>query len=132
MPVVRSPKSGHRVTMTNYHLRDPALSLKAKGLLSQMLSLPPSWEYSLAGLAVINREGKYAIRTAIHELEKAGYLIRIQHMDNSGRFLHNEYQIYESPELMAPSCSFRAAEDHTEITRDIYRDTQEEDYNVWL
>lgn len=62
--------------MSNYHLRDKNLSLKAKGLLSQMLSLPEDWDYTLKGLALINREKIDAIREAVRELEQAGYACR--------------------------------------------------------
>ena len=81
--------------MSNYHLRDKRLSLKAKGLLSQMLSLPEDWDYTLAGLCYINRESKDAIRTAIRELEQAGYIRRRQTTDRGGKFAGNEYTIYE-------------------------------------
>ena len=84
--------------MSNYHLRDKRLSLKAKGLLSQMLSLPEDWDYTLAGLCYINRESKDAIRTAIRELEQAGYIRRRQTTDSGGKFAGNEYTIYERPQ----------------------------------
>ena len=83
--------------MSNYHLRDKNLSLKAKGLLSQMLSLPEEWDYTLAGLAHINKESKDAIRTTILELEKAGYITRHQTTTEGGRFGSNEYVIRERP-----------------------------------
>ena len=83
--------------MSNYHLRDKNLSLKAKGLLSQMLSLPEEWDYTLAGLACINKESKDAIRTTILELEKAGYITRHQTTTEGGRFGSNEYVIRERP-----------------------------------
>jgi hypothetical protein len=83
--------------MSNYHLRDKNLSLKAKGLLSQMLSLPEDWDYTLSGLARINAEGKDAIRAAIMELEKAGYVQRRQTTDKTGKFCSNEYVIRECP-----------------------------------
>ena len=89
--------------MSNYHLRDKNLSLKAKGLLSQMLSLPEEWDYTLAGLAHINKESKDAIRTAILELEKTGYLTRHQTTTEGGRFGCNEYVIRERPILHEPS-----------------------------
>lgn len=89
--------------MSNYHLRDKNLSLKAKGLLSQMLSLPEEWDYTLAGLAHINKESKDAIRTAILELEKTGYLTRHQTTTEGGRFGCNEYVIRERPVLHEPS-----------------------------
>ena len=84
--------------MSNYHLRDKRLSLKAKGLLSQMLSLPEDWDYTLTGLCYINRESKDAIRTAIRELEEAGYIRRRQTIDSGGKFAGNEYTIYERPQ----------------------------------
>ena len=89
--------------MSNYHLRDKNLSLKAKGLLFQMLSLPEKWDYTLAGLAHINKESKDAIRTAILELEKTGYLTRHQTTTEGGRFGCNEYVIRERPVLHEPS-----------------------------
>lgn len=88
--------------MSNYHLRDKSLSLKAKGLLSQMLSLPEEWDYTLAGLAHINKESKDAIRTTILELEKAGYITRRQTTTEGGRFGCNEYLIRERPVLPSP------------------------------
>lgn len=83
--------------MSNFHLRDKRLSLKAKGLLSQMLSLPENWDYSLKGLTVINRENIDAIRTAVVELENAGYITRHQGRDDKGKMTGNEYNIYEKP-----------------------------------
>ena len=71
--------------MSNHHLRNKELSLKAKGLLSQMLSLPEDWDYTLAGLSHINRESIDAIRTAVWELEKAGYITRRQGRDEKGQ-----------------------------------------------
>ena len=85
--------------MFNHHLRDKSLSLKAKGLLSQILSLPEEWDYTLQGLAYINREQIDAIRQAIHELEQAGYIVRLRERDNKGRLRGTEYTIYEQPHL---------------------------------
>ena len=87
--------------MSNYHLWDKRLSLKAKGLLSQMLSLPEDWDYTLSGLAQINAEGKDAIRAAVVELERAGYIQRRQRIDKAGKFSDNEYIIREYP-ISAP------------------------------
>ena len=86
MAVFRVERTSDYTVMSNYHLRDKRLSLKAKGLLSQMLSLPEDWDYTLAGLCYINRESKDAIRTAIHELEQAGYIHRRQTTDSGGKF----------------------------------------------
>ena len=73
MTVFRVEKNANYTVMSNEHLRNRELSLKAKGLLSQMLSLPEEWDYSLEGLSRINREGVDAIRTGIRELEEHGY-----------------------------------------------------------
>ena len=97
MPVFRVERTRDYTVMSNYHLRDKRLSLKAKGLLSQMLSLPEDWDYTLAGLSVINRESKDAIRSAVNELEDAGYVQRRQTTDAGGKFSTNEYIIHESP-----------------------------------
>ena len=78
MAVFRVEKNSGYTVMSNHHLRNRALSLKAKGLLSQMLSLPEDWDYTLQGLARINRESIDAIRQAIRELEQAGYIPAFQ------------------------------------------------------
>lgn len=78
MAVFRVERTGDYTVMSNFHLKDKRLSLKAKGLLSQMLSLPDDWDYTLSGLCFINRESKDAIRSAINELERAGYIRRRQ------------------------------------------------------
>lgn len=83
-------------------MRDKSLSLKAKGLLSQILSLPENWDYTLTGLAKINAEGKDAIRAAIVELERAGYVYRRQTTDKNGKFSANEYIIREYPASVQP------------------------------
>ena len=103
MAVFRVERTRDYTVMSNYHLRDKSLSLKAKGLLSQMLSLPEDWDYTLSGLSFINRESKDAIRSAINELEKEGYIIRRQTTDASGKFSGNEYIIHESPMEPEPS-----------------------------
>lgn len=97
MAVFRLERTRDYTVMSNHHLRDKRLSLKAKGLLSQMLSLPDDWDYTLSGLAYINRESKDAIRSAVNELERAGYVQRHQTTNASGKFSVNEYIIYERP-----------------------------------
>lgn len=97
MAIFHVIKNDGYTVMSNFHLRDKRLSLKAKGLLSQMLSLPENWDYSLKGLTVINRENIDAIRTAVVELEKAGYITRYQCRDDKGKMAGNEYNIYEKP-----------------------------------
>ena len=101
MAVFRVERTHNYTVMSNYHLRDKSLSLKAKGLLSQMLSLPEDWDYTLAGLARINAEGKDAIRAAVNELEKAGYVTRSRTRDEKGRLSGAEYIIREQPVFSA-------------------------------
>lgn len=98
MAVFRIEKNRNYTVMSNYHLRDMSISLKAKGLLSQMLSLPEGWDYTLSGLAHINREKKDAIREAVKELERAGYIIRSRERDAKGRLRGADYVIYELPQ----------------------------------
>ena len=97
--VFRIEKQKNYTVMSNHHLKNAALSLKAKGLLSQMLSLPDDWDYSLKGLAKINKESIDAIRTAVWELEKAGYIVRSQGHGERGKFSGIEYIIFETPQL---------------------------------
>ena len=84
MAVFRVERNTGYTVMSNHHLRNKELSLKAKGLLSQMLSLPEDWDYTLAGLSHINREKIDAIREAVKELEKAGYIVRSRERDEKG------------------------------------------------
>ena len=78
MTVFHVAKNTNYTVMSNHHLRNRELSLKAKGLLSQMLSLPEKWDYTLQGLAYINREQTDAICQAVRELERAGYIVRVR------------------------------------------------------
>lgn len=95
MPIFRVEKSNGYTVMSNHHLRNKELTLKAKGLLSQMLSLPDDWDYTLKGLAFINREQIDAIREAVKELETAGYIVRSRERDEKGRLRGADYVIYE-------------------------------------
>ncbi len=97
MAVFRVERNRGYTVMSNHHLRNKELSLKAKGLLSQMLSLPEDWDYTLAGLSQINREKIDAIRQAIKELERAGYIVRSRERDEKGRLRGADYVIYEQP-----------------------------------
>ena len=98
MAVFRVEKNKGYTVMSNHHLRNKELTLKAKGLLSQMLSLPENWDYTLAGLSHINKESIDAIRTAVLELEKAGYIKRSQGRDKKGKMTAITYTIYEQPQ----------------------------------
>lgn len=93
--------------MSNYHLKDRRLSLKAKGLLTVMLSLPDSWNYTLHGLTAINQEGVDAIREAVRELEQAGYIVRTRARNAQGQLKGTIYTIYEQPQQ--PESQLQAA-----------------------
>lgn len=97
MAVFRVEKTRDYTVMANHHLKNKALSLKAKGLLSIMLSLPETWNYTTRGLAAICREGVDSISSALRELEKAGYVVRYRLRDERGRITDTEYVIYETP-----------------------------------
>lgn len=97
MAVFRVERNAGYTVMSNHHLRNKNLTLKAKGLLSQMLSLPEDWDFTLAGLSYINREKIDAIREAIRELERAGYIVRSRERDEKGRLRGTDYVIYEQP-----------------------------------
>ena len=103
MAVFRVEKNRGYTVMSNHHLRNKDLSLKAKGLLSQMLSLPEDWDYTLKGLSLINREQIDAIRAAIRELEQAGYIVRSRERDSQGRLRGADYVIYEQPQPVPDS-----------------------------
>ena len=98
MAVMRVEKTGNYTVMANHHLRDSRLTLKAKGLLSVMLSLPAEWDFTLNGLAQISKEGVSAIRAAILELEECGYVIRARVRNDVGQLTDTEYTIYEFPQ----------------------------------
>ena len=95
MAVFRIERTRDYTVMSNHHLRNHELSLKAKGLLSMMLSLPDDWNYTTRGLAKICKEGVDAIGNALRELETAGYIVRHQLRDRQGRISDTEYVIYE-------------------------------------
>lgn len=99
MAVFRIEKTRDYTVMSNHHLKNKNLTLKAKGLLSVMLSLPETWDYTLKGLAIINREGVDAIREAVRELEKAGYIVRTRVRNAKGQLTGTEYVIYEQPQV---------------------------------
>lgn len=96
MSTIRIEKSKDYTIMSNYHLKDKGLSLKAKGLLSFMLSLPDNWDYSVRGLAMILPESDGTIKSTLKELEVTGYLVRDQRVDTkTGKFGKAEYTLYE-------------------------------------
>ena len=102
MAVFRIERTRDYTVMSNHHLRNANLSLKAKGLLSMMLSLPEDWNYTTRGLAKICKEGVDAIGAALRELEAAGYIVRHKLRDRQGRISDTEYVIYEQPQPKNP------------------------------
>lgn len=98
MAVFRVEKKKDYTVMSNWHLRDKDLSLKAKGMLSLMLSLPEDWDYTLAGLAYVCKDGIASIRTTILELEESGYLSRRRLRNEKGYLGDTEYTIHEKPQ----------------------------------
>ena len=102
MAVFRIERTRDYTVMSNHHLRNEKLSLKAKGLLSMMLSLPEDWNYTTRGLAKICKEGVDAIGGALRELEAAGYIVRHKLRDRQGRISDTEYVIYEQPQPKNP------------------------------
>lgn len=98
MAVFRIEKNKNYTSMANYHFYDKSLSWKAKGILSNMLSLPDDWDYSLAGLATLSNDGMSATRSAIKELEEHGYLIR-KPIRRDGKIADWEYLIFEKPQV---------------------------------
>lgn len=108
--VFKVEKNKNYTVMSNYHLRDKSLSLKAKGLLSFMLSLPDDWDYSLAGLCSICKEGKDAIRSTLKELKDNNYLVIEKSKNDKGLFEYT-YIIYEEPQII-------------EKSKEIYPDTE--------
>lgn len=101
MAVFRVQKTRDYTVMSNYHLKDKALSLKAKGLLSVMLSLPEDWDYSIEGLVAISKEGITAIKATLKELKECGYLQIIKERTSKGTYEYI-YDIFEKPQIEKP------------------------------
>ena len=106
---IRVIKTVGFTTMSNYHLRDVRLSLKARGLLSTVLSLPDDWEYSVNGLAAICKESRDGIRTALNELTDFGYVERGAQERIDGKFTAGDYTIFEIPPAEASAAFHRVA-----------------------
>ena len=103
MAVFRIEKTRDYTVMSNHHLRDMSLSLKAKGLLSLMLSLPENWDYTMKGLSRICKDGIDSISGGIRELEEHGYLIRERVRGANGQLGSIEYTILEQPKEPTPA-----------------------------
>ena len=98
MAIIRVPKVNNYTVMSNHHLLNSALSLKAKGLMSYMLSRPDDWDFTIDGLARLNKEGTDAIGRILRELEAQGYITRHRVRNKSGQFVDLEYSILERPQ----------------------------------
>ena len=97
MAIIRVPKVTNYTVMSNHHLTDRDLSFKAKGLMSYMLSRPDDWDFTIAGLSRLNKDGRDAIGRIIQELESHGYLERIRRRQSKGTFSTMEYVLHEQP-----------------------------------
>lgn len=102
MSIMRIHKTKNFTIMSNYHFKEKGMSLKAKGLLSLMLSLPDDWNYSVSGLVKLSKDGKDSVMSALSELEKFGYLIRVKQTNEKGQFAGIEYNIFEEPQQENP------------------------------
>ena len=114
MAVFRINKTQDYTVMSNFHLKDRSLSLKSKGLLSLILSLPEDWNYTTRGLAAICKEGVDSIGTALKELERAGYIKRNRLRDEKGKITDTEYVIFEKPQDNPDTAKQDTAQPYTE------------------
>lgn len=112
MAVFRVEKNHSYTVMANHHLRDERLSLKSKGLLSLILSLPDDWRISIEGMTQFSADGKDAIRSAIRELTDTGYITRAQTHSEAGKFSGYDYVVHETP-TASPSSGFPTMEKPT-------------------
>ena len=103
MAVMRVHKNGNYTIMSNFHFKEKEMSLKAKGLLSLMLSLPEDWDYSINGLATLSKDGRDSVMSALQELEKFGYLTRTRIVNEKGHFKGYDYDIFEEPQFQPKS-----------------------------
>lgn len=110
---------GNFTVMKNHHLRNKNLSLKAIGLMSKMLSLPPDWDYTVEGLICICKEGRDAVRTALIELEEAGYLERTRQRDERGRLGDTDYVLHNEPASGSPTSENSTLANQRQINKDI-------------
>lgn len=102
MTIFRIHKTDNYTVMSNAHFKEREMSLKAKGLLSLMLSLPDTWNYNISGLVTLSKDGKDSVMSALSELERFGYLERKQITNDKGQFAGVEYNIYELPKKEKP------------------------------
>ena len=99
MAIIKVNKTKNYTTISNFHLKEKEMSLKAKGLLSLMLSLPEDWDYSVGGLAKLSKDGKDSVTNTLIELERFGYVKRTQCLNDKNQFDGYDYDIYEEPQF---------------------------------
>ena len=126
MAVFRIEKTRDYTVMSNHHLRDMSLSLKAKGLLSLMLSLPENWDYTMKGLSRICKDGIDSISGGIRELEEHGYLIRERVRGANGQLGSIEYTILEQPKEPTPAQEKPIRENPVQVNPTLVTPVQEE------
>ena len=102
MPKYIVHKTKDYTVMGNTHFREKQMTLRAKGLLSLMLSLPDDWDYSIAGLCTLSKDGRDSVMNALKELESFGYLVRTKTTDEKGHFSGYDYNVYEEPQTGKP------------------------------
>lgn len=115
MAVIRVEKRKDYTMMANYHFKDRSLSLKAKGLMSLMLSLPENWDYTVAGLVTLCRDGRDAVQSALKELENAGYLKRERNRNGKGQMAEAIYTLLEKPVTEKPVTENPAQGNHPQL-----------------
>lgn len=120
MTKIKVEKRKNYTVMSNHHLQNKKLSLKAKGLMSFMLSLPDDWDYTEMGLVKVLKEGREAIRSGLRELENHHYLIRIKREREAGKFGGYDYELHETtvygkPSTVEPMSEKPMSENHTQI-----------------
>lgn len=124
MSVIRIHKTNNFTVMSNYHFKEKKMSLKAKGLLSLMLSLPDDWNYSVSGLVRLSKDGKDSVMTALAELEKFGYLSRAQMVNDKGQFSGIEYNIFEQPQQEKAIAAKQDAANQVSVNQDAEKPLQ--------
>ena len=116
MPVIRVNKTADYTVMSNHHFRERGMSLKAKGLLSLMLSLPDDWDYSIKGLCTLTADGYQSVMTGLQELERFGYLKRSRLSGEGGKFGGWVYDVFEEPKTEKPKSEKPKSENPITVT----------------
>lgn len=132
MAVVRARKDQNFTTMSNYHLRDKRLSLKTKGLMSIILSLPNDWDYSVRGLAAFTGAGESAIKSSLVEMETCGYLTRNRLRKDDGTFGEIEYTIEEKPAVDYPLVDKPTEDNHLQLNTNIQNTEKQKTENIYI